>query len=283
MDFKTTLQIYGINTSNFTLIRDLIHSRSGIYFEDGKLDILAEKVSQKLVENNLTNFLDYYYKLKYDNDYQEWLELIKLITINETYFYREFDHIKLLVEHIIPEYFKSNNFIPLKIWSAACSTREEPLSIAMAINEKNLFEKYPIKIFASDINSDNVEHAKKGVFRERSFRVLPLDLKEKYFTPVDKNYKISNDLLERVEFFIKNLFEFDKYDFLYMSDVIFIRNALIYFSDQSIIKLINYLYDKMPENSYLIIGVSESLLKYKTKFELIEINNTFVYKKVRRQ
>lgn len=279
MDFKTTLQIYGFSTSNFTLIRDLIHARSGIYFEDGKLDILAEKVSQRLVENNLANFLDYYYKLKYDNDHQEWLELIKLITINETYFYREFDHIKLLVEHIIPEYFKSNNLIPLKIWSGACSTGEEPFSIAMAINEKNLFEKYPIKIFASDINPENVEHAKKGIFRERSFRVLPLDLKEKYFTQVDKNYKISDDLLTRVEFFVKNLFEFDRYDFLYMCDVVFIRNVLIYFSDQSIIKLINYLYDKMPDNSYLFIGVSESLLKYKTKFELIQINNTFVYKK----
>lgn len=283
MDLNSTLQNYGFSANNFTLIRDLIHSRSGIYFEDGKLDILAEKVSQRLIENNISNFIDYYYKLKYDNDYQEWLELIKLITINETYFYREFDHIKLIVEHIIPEYFKLNSFIPLKIWSAACSTGEEPLSIAMAINEKNYFKKYPIKIFASDINPGNVEQAKKGIFGERSFRVLPPDLKEKYSTRVDNNYKISYELLTRVEFFVKNLFEFDKNEFLYMSDVIFIRNVLIYFSDQSIIKLINYLYNKMPDNSYLFIGVSESLLKYKTRFELIEINNTFVYKKIGRQ
>lgn len=275
----TISETLGFNESSFKLLRDLIQQKTGIYFENGKADYLADRIAPRLLEYNFTSFIDYYYKLKYEEDEVEWRELINLITINETYFYREFDHIALLRDYIIPEYFKDDLGIPIRIWSAACSTGEEPLSIAIALNEVNYFEKYKIQIFGSDINPVYVQKAKSGMFKERSFRNFPSDLMNKYFKQEGKLYKIDPLILNKVEFVVKNLFDFNELSFLYMSHVIFIRNVLIYFSDDAIKRLIDYLFEKMPLNSYLIVGVSESLLKYRTKFELKEINNTFVYKK----
>lgn len=269
----------GINKSDIELLRDFIHLKTGIYFEDGKADVLADKIANRLIENNLTSFLDYYYKLKYENDPDEWKELINAITINETYFYREYPHIKILIERIIPEYFEKFPNIPLRIWSGACSTGEEPLSIAIALTEAGYYEKYPINIFASDINPFSIESAKKGLFKERSFRVLPSDLKEKYFIKEDKVYRIKQEILEKVIFRVKNLMDFDELSFLYFSNVIFVKNILIYFSDFSIRRLIDYLYSKMPGESYLFVGISESLLKYQPKFELVEVDGYFIYKK----
>lgn len=269
----------GLNKSSFQLLRDLIHQKTGIYFEDGKEDYFADRLAPRLIENNFNSFLDYYYKLKYDDDKDEWRELINLITINETYFYREYPHIKILIDHIIPQFFTKNSELPFRIWSGACSTGEEPYSIAIALNEANYFEKYNIKIFASDINPYSVDQAKKGLYKERSFRILPIELKNKYFTKEDKYYILRKDILQRVEFMTKNILDFDLFPFLYLSNVIFIKNVFIYFSDEVIKKFIDELYTRMLPNSYLFIGISESLLKYQTKFELIEIDSYFVYSK----
>lgn len=269
----------GFSFSSIQLLRDLIHLKTGIYFDNGKLEYLAERIAGRLIENNLSSFLDYYYKLKYDEDKAEWKELLNLITVNETYFYREFSHIKALVEIIIPKFFEKYPNIPFRIWSAACSTGEEPLSIAMALNEANYFQKYQIKIYASDLNPFSIERAKKGIFKERSFRLFPEELKNKYFRKEEKYYIISKEILERVDFMIKNLLDFDEFSFLYLSNVIFIKNVFIYFSDDVIKKFVDELYSRMPHDSYLFIGVSESLLKYQTKFELTEIGDTFVYYK----
>ncbi len=276
---STISETLGFNESSFRLLRDLIHQRTGIYFDDGKDDYLVDRIAPRLLENNFNSFIDYYYKLKYEEDEVEWKELINLITINETYFYREFEHIALLRDYIIPEFFKNDLGIPIRIWSAACSTGEEPLSIAMALNEVNYFEKYQIQIFGSDINSVSIQKAKSGLFKERSFRNFPIELKNKYFKQEGKLYRIDPMILNKVDFVVKNLFNFDELQFLYLSNVIFMRNVLIYFSDNAIKKLINFMYERMPKDSYLIVGVSESLLKYRTRFDLIEINNTFVYKK----
>ncbi|MCX8056960.1 MAG: protein-glutamate O-methyltransferase CheR [Ignavibacteria bacterium] len=276
---STISESLGFTTSSFELLRDLIQLKTGIYFDNGKAEYLADKIAPRLIENNLTSFLDYYYKLKYEDDSNEWKELINAITINETYFYREYPHLKVLVERIIPDYFQKFPQIPLRIWSGACSTGEEPLSIAIAINEAGYFEKYPIKIFATDLNPYSIEKAKQGLFRERSFRAFPLELREKYFTKEGNLYKIKNDILEKVDFSVKNILDFNELPFLYLSNIIFVKNVMIYFSDAVIKNFIDNLYSRMTNQSYLFIGISESLIKYHTKFELTEIDGVFLYQK----
>lgn len=266
-----------ISDSTFVILRDLIHTKTGIYFENDKKDILADKLTSRVIENGFTNFIDYYYKLKYEETEQEWKELINSITVNETYFWREFDQIKVLVDRIIPEFFEENKNGRMRIWSAACSTGEEPLTIAMAINEARLFDKYPIQIFASDASTNAISRAKSGLFKERSFRNIPFEIKEKYFTQYESQWKIDSNIHDKVDWYVKNLRNFNELSFLNNSDVIMCRNVFIYFSDEAIRQIVNNFYDNMPSKAYLFVGVSESLLKLKTQFELIEKDNTFIY------
>lgn len=270
----------GLSDAAFTILRDLIHEKTGLFFENGKKDILADKLTVRVIENGFNNFMDYYYKLKYEeNNENEWFQLLNCLTVNETYFNREFDHIKLLIDYIIPEYFSNNTITPIKIWSAACSSGEEPLSIAMAINEAGYFEKYPIKIFASDVSLQALSIAKKGLYKERSFRNFPEYLRQKYFVNINGQWQIDENIHKKIEWFTKNLFNLEQFAFLNSSNVIFCRNVFIYFSDEAVKKVVEKFYEGMPKKAYLFVGVSESLLKLSTKFNLEEINNTFFYLK----
>ncbi|MEW6004687.1 MAG: protein-glutamate O-methyltransferase CheR [Stygiobacter sp.] len=272
-----------ISDSTFILIRDLIHSKTGIFFNNDKKELLAEKLSSRVFDNGFTNFTDYYFKLKYEESENEWKELLNCITVNETYFWREFDHIKLIVNNLIPDFFENHKKSSLRIWSAACSTGEEPLTLAMAINEAGYFDKYPIHIYASDASSNAIQRAKSGFFKERSFRNIPVEIKEKYFVQDNFQWKINPQIHNKVEWYVKNLKDFNEFSFLNFSEIILCRNVFIYFSDDAIKDIVNNFYDKMPNPSYLFIGISESLLKLKTKFELIEKDNTFLYIKNERK
>lgn len=271
----------GLTESAFAILRDLIHEKTGIFFSNDKKDILSDKLSARVIELGFNSFIDYYYLLKYDeNSSDEWKVLLNLITVNETYFWREFDQVKSLVNDIIPNYAIRYPNKPIRIWCAACSTGEEPISIAIAINEAGLFEKHKIEIFASDANSEVIQKAYSGIYRERSFRVLPEELKHKYFIKKDELWKLIPEIHNRIKWNIINLMEEDEVSAFGSVPFIFCRNVLIYFSDQSIKKLTDNFYDSMPSEAYLFIGVSESLLRIHSRFILAEAGNAYVYKKV---
>lgn len=270
----------GLTESAFAILRDLIHEKTGIFFSNDKKDILSDKLSSRVIELGYNSFIDYYYLLKYDENAQdEWKVLLNLITVNETYFWREFDQVNALISTIIPAYVARNPGKPVRIWCAATSTGEEPISIAMALNEAGLLEKYDIRIFASDASSEVIAKAYAGLYRERSFRVLPENLKEKYFVQHGEFWKIIPKIHSRITWNIINLMEEDEVSAFASVPFIFCRNVLIYFSDQSIKKLVEVFYEAMPDEAYLFIGVSESLLRLQTRFNLSDAGNAYVYKK----
>lgn len=270
----------GLTESAFAILRDMIHERVGIFFSNDKKDILSDKLSARVIELGYNSFIDYYYLLKYDeNAADEWKVLLNLITVNETYFWREFDQVNALVTSMIPAYALRNPGSPIRIWCAACSTGEEPVSIAMALNEAGLFEKYKIEIFASDASSGVIQKAYSGLYRERSFRVLSEALKEKYFIPNGELWRVIPAIHSRITWNVINLMDEDEVSAFASVPFIFCRNVLIYFSDQSIKKLADAFYTSMPDEAYLFIGVSESLLRIQTKFNLAEAGNAYVYTK----
>jgi len=270
----------GLTESAFAILRDLIHEKTGIFFSNDKKDILSDKLSSRVIELGFNSFIDYYYLLKYDENAQdEWTVLLNLITVNETYFWREFDQVSALVSTIIPSYAARNPGKPVCIWCAATSTGEEPISIAMALNEAGLLEKYDIRIYASDASSEVIAKAYAGIYRERSFRVLPEKLKEKYFIQHGEFWKIIPEIHSRITWNIINLMDEDEVSAFASVPFIFCRNVLIYFSDQSIKKLVEMFYEAMPDEAYLFIGVSESLLRLQTRFNLADAGNAYVYKK----
>ncbi|HLX71762.1 MAG TPA: CheR family methyltransferase, partial [Verrucomicrobiae bacterium] len=144
------------------LLRDLVHERTGIFFENGRMNLLLEKLEPLARLRGCESFLSYYYTLK-DNDHGEWDRAWEALSVQETYFYREMAQINALVDKIIPEWFQKTT-LPFRIWSAASATGEEPYTIAMALEEKG-FGKHPIEIFASDASPSALEKAHEGIYR----------------------------------------------------------------------------------------------------------------------
>src|SRR5262245_53166925 len=157
-----------------SLIQTLINERTGMSFDNGKRDILIDKLSPLVIERGFGSYLDYYYLLKYDaSAHLEWQNVMNVLSVQETYFWRELDQVRALVQTLVPQWQARTPKSTLRIWSAACATGEEPLTIAMALNEAGWFERASIEIVATDASSKAIDRAEKGVYRERSFRNLP--------------------------------------------------------------------------------------------------------------
>src|SRR5215216_6806973 len=165
-----------------TLIRNLINERTGMFFDNGKSDLLIDKLAPLVIERGFSSYLDYYYLLKYDETSKlEWQNVVNALSVQETYFWREFDQVRALVQTLLPQWrARSGSNSTLRIWSAACATGEEPLTLAMALNEAGWFDRAAIEIYASDASAAAIDRARQGVYRERSFRNLPPRLRERY-------------------------------------------------------------------------------------------------------
>lgn len=260
------------------LLRDLVHETTGLFFETEKFDVMLEKIEPRVRERGCRSFLDYFYILKYDKENgSEWRRLMEAFSVQETYFWREYDQIGALVERIVPDWFKSAAR-PLRIWSAACASGEEPFSIAMALQEAG-WGHHPIEILASDANEAALERARRGLYRERSFRALPLSLREKYFAPAGSEFKIAPDIASRVSFRWANLMRLSEFPECSGCDVIFCRNVFIYFSADSIGQVVSEFAERMVVGSPLFVGASESLFKLTSQFELGQIGTAFVYRR----
>ena len=264
------------------LIRDLINERIGMFFDNGKSDLLLDKLSPLVIGRGFNSYLDYYYLLKYDASARvEWQNVVNALSVQETYFWREFDQVRALVQTLVPQWQKQGGST-LRIWSAACATGEEPLTIAMALNEAGWFEKTSIEILASDASTKAIERAKQGVYKERAFRNLPAHLRERYFEPEGSGWRISSDLHSRIKWGIANLMDESQIAPLAAVDFIFCRNVFIYFSETAIGRAVRSFSRFIRPPGYLFVGAAESLLRLTTDFTLTEIDDAFVYQKRQR-
>ena len=262
------------------LIQSLIHERTGMFFDNGKRDLLIDKLAPLVIERGFTSYLDYYYLLKYDTAARlEWQKVLNALSVQETYFWREIDQVRTLVQKLVPEWQAANPGSTLRIWSAACATGEEPLTIAIALNEAGWFEKAPIEIFASDASSKAIERAREGVYRDRAFRNLPAGLRDRYFEKEGPAWRISNDIHRRVKWGLANLMEEDQIAPFASANFIFCRNVFIYFSENAIRRAVRSFAKFIKSPGYLFVGAAESLIRVTTDFNLTEIDDAFVYVK----
>lgn len=260
------------------LLRDLIHERTGIFVEADNFGSIREKLEPLARERKCQSYLDYYYLLKYDDTAaQEWRRVLDAFSVQETYFWREQDQIRVLVDHVVPGWFREAS-APLRIWSAACATGEEPYSLAMALIEGG-WGQHPIEILASDASEAALAKARIGAYRERSFRALPSVLREKYFEPLSGGARLLPAIQARVNFRWANLMELSAFPEAGTLHVIFCRNVFIYFSRTAITRVVAAFAERMPEGAHLFVGASESLLKLTTEFDLQEIAGAFVYRR----
>ena len=268
-----------------TMLAGLIHDQTGLWFEPTRYDFLVDKVSPLAAERNCPTLLDYYYILKYDEHAEEeWLRLQTALAVNETYFWREFDQIRSVVDVIVPKLQKDRPEMPVRIWHAACATGEEPYTMAIALQEAGRYLQGKIQIVATDFNQTALAQAREGVYRQRSFRSIPPEVKERYFIPVQSHpgdrYRLIDSIRERVDFAYLNLFDENSMAGVSGYDIIMCRNAFIYFSDSAVRRVVDHFYQAINDAGYLFVASAESLLRVTNRFALMEIGGAFGYLKL---
>ncbi len=274
----------------FEVLREIINKKSGIWLTDNDRKILEYKLQKRLFDLGFNSFREYVIFLKYNRRKKEELDtLINIVTTNETYFFREKFQLDAFSEEILPlivDKKKKSSLNMINIWSAGCSSGEEPYTIAMLILEKCKYHylcnngKIVFNIFANDINYEMLAKAREGIYSTSSFRATPRKYIEKYFVRMeDGKYKIKEEVKELVTFSHLNLLDSEKIRLLPFFDVVFCRNVLIYFDMESRKKLVDNLYDRLLPGGFLLLGHSESLINITTKFKLVNLKNDIVYQK----
>jgi chemotaxis protein methyltransferase CheR len=272
----------GLSATGLPLLRDLIHERTGLFYDNGRYDTLADRLAPLVIERGFHTFLDFYYLLRYDEPEaaNEWRRVMDALSVQETYFWREIDQIQGMASTILPALLRANGDNPVQIWSVPCATGEEPLTIAMVLSEAGWFDRAQITIHASDGSRSAIEKAKHGRYRERAFRALPPWLRDKYFTQQGSEWQPAAHLRARVATWsVVNLMAPDECSAYTRSPIIFCRNAFIYFSPTSVRAVVNAFADRMPDPAYLFVGASESLLNVTDRFRLEDLERAFVYVK----
>jgi chemotaxis protein methyltransferase CheR len=267
------------NAGVAVLLRDMIHERTGLYFENDRLALLGDKLAPLMEERQLSSYLDYYYLLKDDANQVECRRLMDALSVPETYFWREMDQIRAVVHEVIPRWVDRLDGRPLRIWSVPCATGEEALTLAMVLEDAGWFARAPIEIHASDASEAALARARAGVYRERAFRVLPDRQRERHFTRTEGGWRIDSAVHARVTWSRVNLVASAEAGTFATSPIVFCRNLFIYFSEASIRRVVDLLARCMPTAGYLCLGVSESIMKLTNAFELESLRGAFVYVK----
>lgn len=271
-----------MSDETFRLLRDFIKNHCGLYFDDGAKFLLEKRLAKRVENYRLKNFEDYYHLLMYDKKRDEELSsVIDILTVNETYFFREASQLKAFSDEIIPEIKeRKKGRKRLRIWSAGCSTGEEPYTLAILILEKNLIPDWEIEILGSDINQRVLHVARRGIYKKSAFRNTEEYYFRKYFTDEGGgNYRVIDPVRGLVNFSFLNLLDPFKVRFVGEMDVIFCRNVIIYFDHDAKKKVIDSFYDRLTEEGYLLLGHSESLMNISTAFVLRHLKNDLVYQK----
>ncbi|PWT87339.1 MAG: chemotaxis protein CheR [Acidobacteria bacterium] len=273
---------YELNDSTYRLLTDFIYQNSGLRYDETSKYVLQKRLSLRVRELNLDSFEKYYYYLTYHPNRETELEnIFDLITINETYFYREERQLRAFAEEIIPEVQEEKRESKtLRIWSAGCSSGEEPYTIALLCNEIASLQGWDIDIFASDISQKVIQTARRGIYNESSFRSTDPHVRQMYFEKaIENKYRIKDEIRQRVTFGKLNLLDDQKTGIFSELDLIFCRNVIIYFDVNAKKRVIENFYKKLRKGGFLLLGHSESLLSLSTKFKLRHLKNDMVYQK----
>jgi len=266
-------EIEPLSDANFELYRDLIYRESGITFTQTNRSILESRLKERLREKNLSSATEYLGVIR--SSQEELTGFLDSITTNLTRFFRNQAHFDALEKYVIPELINNIKKIPgtIRIWSAGCSTGEEPYTIAMLLNEI-LPKAWNFEILASDISLKCLMTAKEGFYAESRIVGVPDNYLLKYFDKVDGGYKIHPDIQSKIKFDYHNLKNDSQQRNL---DIVFCRNVIIYFDDVAQTAVMNRFWDSMASRSFLFIGHSESLFGMNTKFEFLKTEWATLY------
>lgn len=265
-----------LSDKDFELFRNLVYDKCGISFSDTNRSILDSRLNERLRDTGIASLADYH-KLVL-SDESEMKVFLDSITTNLTRFFRNDAHFQTLEKYIVPEilkYKKEKGGTCINIWSAGCSTGEEPYSIAMMLKDI-LPAPYTFKITASDISLKSLMVGQKGFYPEARVGGIPEKYLERFFTKTNGGYQATNEIMDTIHFDYHNLMHDSG---LRNLDIIFCRNVLIYFDEAAQLSVINRFWNSLGAKAYLFIGHSESLFGMNTKFEFLKTDWACLYQK----
>lgn len=273
-----------IGHEDFQKFREYFYRKTGILFEDSKRYFVDKRLIERIQATGSSDFRSYFTMLRFQSSSAELQALTNVMTVNETYFFREAYQFDCLVNSLLNELTqdrKQNH--PIRIWSLPCSTGEEPYSIALYLLEYwSRLDQYDVEILASDIDTVVLEMAAAGVFSPRSIQNLPGALLKKYFTRLDDgSYQIAADLVSSIDFSRVNILDpLDTVNFRDI-DIVFCRNLLIYFDDTSRRSAAETFYNAMRPGAFICLGHSESMSRISDLFTVRKFKDAIVYQKPR--
>ena len=256
-------------TFDYSYLKKEVLALTGIDLDSYKEKQMKRRIDTLIAKHKIEGYDKYVQGLKTDRALFE--EFVNYITINVSEFYRNPDQWQLMDQTVIPELIRKFGK-NLKVWSAACSTGDEPYSLVMALSRHVPLNN--IKIYATDLDKQVIAKAKVGLYMEKSVAAVPADLKKKYFTQVGTSYKISDEIKSRVEFKEHNLLKDTYYTECHL---IVCRNVLIYFTEEAKDLVFRKYYNSLAPGGVLFIGSTEQIINYR---EIgFERKNSFFYQK----
>jgi chemotaxis protein methyltransferase CheR len=272
-----------MSDAEFRMIAESLRGSCGLHFGNESRYLLERRIARRCAELGMRSFTAYHYALRSDTTGEGELGwAIDNLTTNETYFLRERRQLEALIEEIVPAVQArrgGSGASPVSVWSAGCSSGEEPYSIVLMALEAGLAPGRDLRVYASDISRQMLQKARRGVYRESSFRQMDPFLREKYFALKDGSYRISDEVKKHVHFAHLNLLDERKSALLGSLDVILCRNVIIYFDLETKRRVVRTFHQKLRPGGFLLLGHSESLINLSTDFELKHLRHDMVYRR----
>ncbi len=270
-----------LSQDDFKAIREYIYEASGLFFSDAKLYFVENRVSKRLQELKMTSYKDYFAFIKSPLNKKERYKLFDSVTTNETSFYRNPPQIDAFAGSILPKLVKAakaRGQRTLKIWSAACSSGEEPYTLAMILEEnKALLDGIKARVYATDISQEILVKAREGVYQPYTMRNLSDRFKSRYFVKDGANFRVSDAIRGYVNTTYFNLVDYSSYVRYRSMDCILCRNVLIYFDLKVKREIVKSFHQSLNRESYLLIGHSESLHNVNRDFKLEHFSRALAY------
>jgi len=263
--------LIAITKEEFRQLADYIKSNYGIQLKEEKQALVTGRLQNVLVEHNFNNFSEYFNYIIKDKTGDAAVTLMNKITTNHTYFMREPEHFFYFRDTVLPYLKKKATGKDLRIWSAGCSSGEEPYTLAMIIDEFFGSEKrgWDAKVLATDISNKALEAAQKAVYNNKEIAPMPSTWKLNYFKKLDATSSVVADSIKNEVIFRRFNLMNQTFSFKKKFDVIFCRNVMIYFNNETKWELVNKFYDLTESGGYLFIGHAESLNRDLTKYKFI--------------
>lgn len=272
-----------LGLEDFTIIRDFIHEKCGIFFAENKKYLLENRLFKRMSTLGLKSFRDYFYQVKYDTSLKEFNMLMNLVTTNETSFYRNPPQLLCFQDEVLPQILESKcraGKKRLRIWSAGCSTGEEPYTISMIILDVlGDNHGWNVEIIANDISENVLQAARKAQYSEMALRTTPPEIIKKYFRREETKYAVVENVKRQVNFSHLNLADRRRMALMNEVDFVFCRNVMIYFSDEIKRQVVRGFYNSLLPGGYMFIGHAESLHGISRAFNLEYFKNGLVYHK----